>query len=35
MLVVAVIVALAVAGAAVVGARRAQVAATPDRDDAS
>jgi hypothetical protein len=34
MVFVAVAVALIVAGAAVAGARRAQVAATPERDDA-
>jgi hypothetical protein len=34
MLVVAVLVAVAVAAAAVVGARRAQVAATPESDEA-
>ena len=34
MLVVAVLVALAVAGAAVAGARRSQVVASRDRDDA-
>ena len=34
MIVVAIVVALAVAGAAVVGARRAQEAATPKSDDA-